>query len=322
MTAKWPVLASLLGFVLATPQVAAQTWPTKPLTAIVPYGAGSTTDIVPRLVFEQLSSQLGQRIIVENRPGAGGTLGAADVAKSNPDGYTMLVNSSAHTISPSLYPNLSYHPARDFTAVIPLGISANVLVISPARGWKTVGDFVAAARAKPGAMNFASVGVGSATHLSAERFVHSAGIKAVHVPFKGGAEAMTEVIAGRIDFFFGPVGLVLSHVQKGDLTALAVNTASRSSALPDVPTTQEAGFPDAEYPIWFGVFLPAKTPREIVGRLHDETLKALQSPKVKETLASLGVDPMVMTPAEFQALVEKEIGTDAALAKAAGLMTH
>jgi tripartite-type tricarboxylate transporter receptor subunit TctC len=322
MTAKWPVLASLLGFVLATPQVAAQTWPTKPLTAIVPYGAGSTTDIVPRLVFEQLSSRLGQRIIVENRPGAGGTLGAADVAKSNPDGYTMLVNSSAHTISPSLYPNLSYHPARDFTAVIPLGISANVLVISPARGWKTVGDFVAAARAKPGAMNFASVGVGSATHLSAERFVHSAGIKAVHVPFKGGAEAMTEVIAGRIDFFFGPVGLVLSHVQKGDLTALAVNTASRSSALPDVPTTQEAGFPDAEYPIWFGVFLPAKTPREIVGRLHDETLKALQSPKVKETLASLGVDPMVMTPAEFQALVEKEIGTDAALAKAAGLMTH
>jgi len=319
MTTKWPVLLALLGFALAAPQVAAQTWPAKPLTAIVPYGAGSTTDIVPRLVFDQLSSQLGQHIVVENHPGAGGTLGAAVVAKSNPDGYTMLVNSSAHTISPSLYPNLSYDPARDFAAVIPLGISANVLVVSPAKGWKTVGDFVAAARARPGAMNFASVGVGSATHLSAERFVHSAGIKAVHVPFKGGAEAMTEVIAGRIDFFFGPVGLVLSHVQEGSLAALVVNTASRSSALPDVPTTKEAGFSDAEYPIWFGVFLPAKTPRAIVGKLHGETLKALQSPKVKEKLASLGVDPMVMMPAEFQALVEKEIDTDAALAKAAGL---
>jgi len=322
MTTKWPVLLGLLGFVLAPPQVAAQTWPAKPLTAIVPYGAGSTTDIVPRLVFDQLSSQLGQRIVVENHPGAGGTLGAAVVAKSKPDGYTMLVNSSAHTISPSLYPNLSYDPARDFAAVIPLGISANVLVVSPAKGWKTVGDLVAAARAKPGAMNFASVGVGSATHLSAERFVHSAGIKAVHVPFKGGAEAMTEVIAGRIDFFFGPVGLVLSHVREGSLAALVVNAASRSSALPDVPTTKEAGFSDAEYPIWFAVFLPAKAPRAIVGKLHDEILKALQSPNVKEKLASLGVDPMVMASAEFQALVEKEIGTDAALAKAAGLTTH
>jgi len=317
------MLLSLLGFVLATPQVAAQTsWPDKPLTAIVPYGAGSTTDIVPRLVFEQLSSQLGQSIVVENRPGAGGTLGAAVVAKSPPDGYTMLVNSSAHTISPSLYPNLGYHPARDFAAVIPLGVSANVLVVSPSRHWKTVGDLVATARAKPGMLNFASVGVGSATHLSAERFVHSAGIKAVHVPFKGGAEAVTEVIAGRMDFFFGPVGLVLPHVQEGSLAALVVNTATRANALPGVPTTQEAGFSDAEYPIWFGVFLPAKTPREIVSKLHDETLRALQSPRVKEKLASLGVDPMVMTPDEFQALVEREIDTNAALVKAASLTTH
>jgi tripartite-type tricarboxylate transporter receptor subunit TctC len=322
MTTKWPMLLSLLSFVLASPQVAAQTWPAKPLTAIVPYGAGSTTDIVPRLVFEQLSSQLGQSIVVENRAGAGGTLGAVVVAKSPPDGYTMLVNSSAHTISPSLYPNLGYHPARDFVAVIPLGVSANVLVVPPARGWKTVSDLVAAARAKPGLMNFASVGVGSATHLSAERFMRSAGIKAVHVPYKGGAEALTEVIGGRIDFFFGPVGLVLPYVQEGSLAALAVNTAARANALPGVPTTQEAGFSDAEYPIWFGVFLPAKTPREIVSKLHDETLRALQSPKVKERLASLGVDPMIMTSDEFQALVEQDIDTNAALAKAASLTAH
>ena len=176
--------------------------------------SGSTTDIVPRVVFEQLSPQLGQSIVVENRAGAGGTIGAGFVAKADPDGYTILVHWSAHTIAPSLYPNLSYDPARDFAAVIPLGISPSVLVVSPAKGFKTVGDLVAAAKAKPGAFNFSSVGVGTATHLSAERFRFSAGVQAVHVPFKGGAEAMSEVIAGRIDFFFGPVGLVLPHVQE------------------------------------------------------------------------------------------------------------
>jgi tripartite-type tricarboxylate transporter receptor subunit TctC len=313
------ILLPLLGLGLSPVPANAETWPTKPLTAVVPYGAGSTTDIIPRIVFEQLSTQLGQNIIVENRAGAGGTLGAAAVAKSPPDGYTILVNSSAHAISPSLYPNLTYHPTRDFTAVIPLGISANVLVVSPAKGWKTVREFVAAARAKPGEMNFSSVGIGSGTHLSAERFVHSAGIKAVHVPFKGGAEAMNEIVAGRIDFFFGPVGLVLPHIQQGSLRALVVNTVTRSSALPDVPTTQEAGFSDAEYPVWFGMFLPVKTPGEIVQKLHDETRKALQSAKVKEKLASLGVDPMVMSSAEFHALVEKEIQLNSVLAKSAGL---
>ena len=306
----------------AKAQTGTQTWPTKPLRAIVPYGAGSTTDIVPRVVFDQLSSQLGQSIIVENRPGAGGTIGSAFVAKADPDGYTLLVNSSAHTISPALYPNLSYDPARDFAAVIPLGVSPNVLVVSPSKGFKTVGDLVAAAKAKPGALTFSSVGVGTATHLSAERFRASAGIRVVHVPFKGGAEAMTEVMAGRVDFFFGPVGLVLPLVRQGKLTALVVNGAERSAALPDVPTTQEAGFANAEYPIWFGVFLPAKTPRDIVDKLHDETLKALQTPKVLDKLATLGVDPMVMTPKEFDAYVEKEIAVNAALVKAADIKTN
>ena len=299
-----------------------ETWPTKTLRAIVPYGAGSTTDIVPRVVFDQLSSQFGQTIIVENRPGAGGTIGSAFVAEANPDGYTLLVNSAAHAISPALYPHLSYDPARDFAAVIPLGVSPNVLVVSPSKGFKTVGDLVAAAKAKPGALTFSSVGVGTATHLSAERFRASAGIEVVHVPFKGGAEAMTEVMAGRVDFFFGPVGLVLPLVRQGKLTALVVNSAKRSAALPDVPTTQEAGFADAEYPIWFGLFLPAKTPRDIVDKLHDETLKALQAPKVRDKLATLGVDPMVMTPKEFDAFVRKEIAVNAALVKAADVKTN
>ena len=259
---------------------------------------------------------------MENRTGAGGTIGSAFVAKADPDGYTILAHGSALTISPSLYSNLGYDPARDFAAVVPFGITPSVLVVSPARGWKTVGDLVAAAKAKPGALNFSSVGVGTATHLSAERFRVSAGVEAVHVPFKGGAEAMTEVIAGRIDFFFGPVALVLPQIQEGKLTALAVNGAKRSAALPNVPTTLEAGFANAEYPIWLGMFLPAKTPRDIVDKLNRETLKALQEPKVRDKLAALGFDPMVMTPAEFAAHVEKEIAVNAALVKAAGLKTH
>ena len=214
-------------------EASAETWPTKPLRAIVPVGAGSTTDIIPRVVFEQLSAQLGQSIVVENRVGAGGTVGSAFVAKAEPDGYTILAHGSALTISPALHSNLGFDPARDFAPVIPLGISPSVLVVPPERGWKTVGDLIAAAKAKPGALNFSSVGVGSATHLSAERFRRSAGVDAVHVPFKGGAEAMTEVIAGRIDFFFGPVGLVLPHIQDGKLRALVVNGAKRSSALPE-----------------------------------------------------------------------------------------
>ena len=315
-------LLSLLGLSLATMEATAETWPTKPLRVIVPFGAGSTTDIIPRVVFEQLSSQLGQSIVVENRTGAGGTLGTGFVSKADPDGYTVLVHSNAHTISPSLYSNLSYHPARDFSAVIPLGIMPNVMVVPPTKGWKTIGDLVAAAKAKPGALNFSSVGVGSATHFSAERFRRSAGVEAVHVPFKGGAEAMTEVIAGRMDFFFGPVGLVLSNVKGGNLVALTVNGTQRAAALPDVPTTREAGLIDAEFPSWFGIFLPVKTPRDVVDKLHHETLKALQAPKVRDKLTELGLDPMVMTPAEFDAHVQKEIDINAGLVKAAGIKAN
>jgi tripartite-type tricarboxylate transporter receptor subunit TctC len=298
---------------------AAQAWPTKPLRAIVPVGAGSSTDIVHRLVLEQLSAQLGQPIVVENRVGAGGTIGSAAVAKSEPDGYTILAHGSALTIAPALYKGLPYHPARDFIAVVPVGISASVLVVSPAKGVSSAAELVAVAKARPGALNFSSVGVGSATHLSAERFVSSAGIQAVHVPFKGGAEAMLEVIAGRVDFFFGPVALVLPQIREGKLRALAVNGSSRSTLLPDVPTLREAGIKEAEYPIWFGLFVPAKTPSGIVNRLNRETLNALQAPKAREKLAALGVDPMVMSPAEFAAHIDQEIALNAMLVQQAGV---
>ena len=314
------VLLAIVGFAFP-PAVAAAapTWPTETVRIVVPYGAGSATDIVPRLVFEELAPQLGQSVVVENRPGAGGTVGAGFVANAKPDGYTLLVNSTAHTIAPALYQKPSYDPARDFAAVIPLGISPNVLVASPAKGFKTIGDLVAAAKAKPEGLTLASVGVGSATHLSGERFCFSAGVKAVHVPFKGGAEAMAEVMAGRVDFFFGPVGLVLPLVQAGKLAALVVSGTARAAALPDVPTTREAGFADAEYPIWFGLFAPAKTLSPVLDTLHDQVLKALQVSKVHDGLSALGVDPMVMTRADFAAYVEKQFAVNADLVKAIGL---
>lgn len=300
----------------------AQVWPAKPLRAIVPVGAGSSTDIVHRLVLEQLSVRLGQPIVVENRTGAGGTIGSAAVAKAEPDGYTFLANGSAHTIAPALYKSLPYDAARDFVPVVPVGISPSVLVVTPSGGIGTAQALVAAAKARPGALNFSSVGIGTATHLSAERFVSSAGIDVVHVPFKGGAEATLEVIAGRVDFFFGPVALVLPHIREGKLRGLAVNGAKRSATLPDVPTLQQAGYSDAEYPIWFGLFAPARTPEAIVANLNRETLSVLQTPALREKLSALGVDAMAMTPQEFKAHVDREIALNASLAKKAGLKAN
>ena len=312
-------LLIVLAFGFVQPAAFAQSWPVKPLRAVVPVGAGSSTDIVHRLVLEQLSTGLGQPIVVENRTGAGGTIGTAVVAKADPDGYTLLANGSAHTIAPALYKGLPYDAGRDFVPVVPIGISPSVLVVSPAKGTGTAQALVAAAKARPGHLNFSSVGIGTATHLSAERFVSSAGINVVHVPFKGGAEAMLDVIAGRVDFFFGPVALVLPHIRDGKLRALAVNGTRRSAILADVPTLQETGYRDAEYPIWFGLFAPARTPGAIVEKLHQETLKVLQSPGLREKLSALGVDTMVMNPQEFKAHVEKEIGLNATLAQKAGL---
>lgn len=299
--------------------VHAEAWPSRPIKVIVPITPGSVIDVAPRLVFEQLATQLGQPIVVENRPGAGQTMGASAVARSEPDGYTLLVNSAAHAIGPSLYPSLDYHPVRDFAAVIPLGLTPFVLVASPERGFRTAGDLAAAAKAKPGAFNFSSPGVGSASHLSAERFRLSAGIAATHVPFKGGAEAMTEVMAGRIDFAFIALGAALPHIRAGRLLALAVNGEARSPSLPDVLTLRQAGFSDAEYPMWFGLFVSVKTPRTIVEKLHRETAKALQEPSIRERLLGLGVEPLAMTPAEFDALVRKELEINAALVKAIAL---
>ena len=300
----------------------AQTWPTKPVRIIVPFTPGSGTDIMARTVSEKLSAQLGQPAVVENRPGAGGTIGAAQVAKAEPDGYTLLVHSSSYTVTPSTYGNLPYDTLRDLTGVVPLGLLPNVLVISPAKGIRSVKELIAAARAKPGSMNSASVGIGSATHLNAERFRLGAGIEVVNVPFKGTPEALTEVITGRVDYYFCPVNAVLPFLKDGRLRALAVGSTKRSLALPDLPTTLEAGIPNSDYNFWVGMFAPAKTPREVVSRLYRETVKALRSGDVREKMARLGAEPMDYTPERFNAYLREEIAANAALVKAAGIKTE
>jgi tripartite-type tricarboxylate transporter receptor subunit TctC len=315
-------LSLIFCLLVLTTDCQAQTWPAKPLHVVVPFAAGTFTDIVPRIVLEQVSTQMGQPIVIENRPGAGATTGAAAVAKAVPDGYTLLVNSSAQTIAPALYPGLSYDPARDFIAVAALANTPSVLVVSATSRFKAIGDLVKAAKAKPGSLNFASAGIGTATHLSAIRFMSSAGIEAVHVPFKGGPEAMNEIIAGRIDFFFAPIANALPLVRDGKLVALVVNSAERSKALADVPTVSEAGLSNAEYPFWIGMFLPAKTPEGIVDKLYHETMRALREPKVREKLSALSVDTLEMKPGEFDAFVQKQIKTDAELVRAAGLKTQ
>jgi tripartite-type tricarboxylate transporter receptor subunit TctC len=298
---------------------AAQDWPLKPIRIVVPFTPGSGTDIMARTVSERLSSQMHQPIVIENRPGAGGTIGVALVAKATPDGYTLLVHSSSYTVTPSTYQNLPYDTLRDLTGIVPLGLLPNVLVIAPSKNIHSVKELVAAARARPGALNVATIGIGSATHLNAERFRFGAGIDVVAIPFKGTPEALTEVITGRVDYYFCPVVAVLPLLKDQKVLALAVGSTRRSSALPNVPTTIEAGVPNSDYNFWVGMFAPAKTPRAILTRLYRETAKALKTPDVREKMARLGAEPMDFTMQKFNVYIRDEIAANAALVKAAGI---
>jgi tripartite-type tricarboxylate transporter receptor subunit TctC len=295
----------------------AQAWPTRTIRAMIPFAAGSSLDIVGRLVLDPLSSQLGQPVVVENRGGAGGTIGTGLVVKADPDGYTILIQASAHSAAPAAYPNITYDVAKDFVAIIPFGTLPNVTVVAPASGINTLKELVA--KAKAGSVTYASAGVGSATHWAAERIRVAGGFTGVHVPFRGGPEALTEVMTGRVDFTSMGMSAALPLIKDGKLTALAVSTPNRSRTLPDVPTTIEAGLPDSDYVYWMGLFVPAKTPPTIVERLRSETEKALKNPNVVEKFAAQGIEPMPLSPSEFDALVKKEIQTNIALVKAAGL---
>jgi tripartite-type tricarboxylate transporter receptor subunit TctC len=297
----------------------AQGFPDKPIHFVVPFTAGSGTDIVARTVAEPMSRAMGQPIIIENKPGAGGTLGAAQVAKGAPDGYTLLVHSAGHVANPAIYTNLPYDTLKDFAGVTPLASLPNVLIVSPSKGWKTVQDLVQAAKANPGKLNYGSAGIGSATHMNAEIFRQSAGFDAVHIPFKGTPEAMTETATGRVDFFFAPLSSALPLIKDGRLQALAVGTPQRSPVLPNVPTTLESGFAKSDYVFWVAMLAPAGTPRAIVERLNAEALKALASPEVKEKLAVLGADPMPMSTSAFDAFLRSETARIAEIVKSAGI---
>lgn len=321
---KTTFAAALAAFTLLLPfgSAQAQGYPNRPIHFVVPFTAGSGTDVIARTLGDVMGRSMGQTIIVDNRPGAGGTIAAAQVAKAEADGYTVLIHSSGHALNPSLYLNLPYDTLKDLTGVTPLAALPNVMVVSPARGWKSVADVIAAAKAKPGQLNYASAGIGSATHLNAEKFKLQAGIDAVHIPFKGTPEALNDIIAGRIDWFFAPLSSALPLIQSGKLQALAVSTATRSPALPQVPTTVEAGVPGSEYTFWVGMIVASATPPAIVQRLHDEVLKALATPDVKARYAQLGAEPLPMTPEAFNVYIKSEMESAARIARAAKLQAQ
>lgn len=299
---------------LSLPARAADEWPSRTIIAVSTVSAGNAADTVARVVFEQLSKQLGQSIVIENRTGAGGVTGSASAAKADPDGYTLLLQTSSQGSAIVLHKNLPYDPVNDFIPAAMFGIQPSVLVVKPDRGWKTVADLVKAAKDNPGKLNFASAGVGSASHFAAEKLRVAAGIDAQHIPFRG-AEGLNELVAGRIDFYFVPIAPAVPHIKAGRVLPLAVSTPKRAAMLPDVPTIIEAGYPTAKYIFWGGLAVPAKTPRNIVNRLHDETNKALKVPEVRERLATLGVEPMPMGVDEFGKFVRDDIADIVKLAK-------
>lgn len=315
-----------LVFVIVCAAVASMTgsradeWPSRPIRAIIPLSPGSAADIIPRIVFEQLSVQFGQPIVVENKPGASGTIAARAVAMADPDGYTLLAHSSAHIIAPSTVADLPYDPIKDFVAVAPLGNLPNVLVIAPSKNIKTVQELVALGKTRP--ITFGSIGVGSPIHLTMERFRLSAGFQAQAITFKGAPEAMLEVMTGRVDVYYAPVLAALPLIKDGKVLPLAVSSPTRAPTLPDVPTTLESGYPNSAYRFWIGVFAPSKTPSDIVNKLNAEIQKALQAPAVREKLAKLGVQPMAMNAGEFDKFVNEELAINAGLARAAGISEH
>ena len=308
---------------LATDRVFAQSeWPRgQAIKFVVPFTAGSGTDVVARLLGERLGPALGTTIVVDNRAGAGGTLGAAVVAKASADGYSLLVHSAGHLVNPAIYTSLPYDTLKDFAGITALASLPNVLVTPPGR-FKDLHDLVEQAKSKPGTLNYGSAGNGSATHMNAEVFRFAAGLQAQHVPFKGTPEALNETMAGRIDWFFAPMVSALSLVQSGKLKALAVGTAKRSDVLPQVPTTVEAGVPGSEYLFWVGLFAPARTPAAIVERLHDEVAKIMSSPDMKERLDKLGAEPFLMSPAGFDKFIVDETAKSLQVVRAAGIKAN
>ena len=284
----------------------AQPYPSKPIKIIVPFTPGSATDVMGRIVGERLNAAWGQPVIVDNKPGAGGSIGIREGARAEPDGYTLVLVSSGHAVNHVLYKDLGYDTLKDFAAVAMLGSLPSVLIVPPNSPANSVKELIAMLKARPGQYNYASAGVGSGAHVSLEKFNVAAGVKAVHVPLKGTPPILAETMAGRVEYAMVPALSGMGPVRDGKVKPLAVTTSTRVSALPNVPTLGEAGLPGGESTFWLALLAPSKTPRDIVAKANAEVQRALQSPEVKERLAKLGAEPMAMSPAESDAFIARE----------------
>jgi tripartite-type tricarboxylate transporter receptor subunit TctC len=304
---------------LAAASVAAQPYPSKPIKIIVPFTPGSATDVMARIIGERMNTAWGQPVVVENKPGAGGSIGIRETARADPDGYTLAVVSSGHAVNHVLYKDLGYDTLKDLAAVAMLGSLPSVLIVPPTSPVKSVKELVAMLKASPGKYNYASAGVGSGAHVSLEKFNVAAGVKAVHVPLKGTPPILSETMAGRVEYAMVPAVSGMGPVRDGKVKPLAVTTSKRVAALPNVPTLGEAGFPDGESTFWLALLAPAKTPAEIVAKVNGEVNRALHSAEVKERLAKLGTDPMSMSPAESDAFIRKEYNELGKIMRDAGL---
>jgi len=320
MPHQWLAGAVTLAMLIpATMSASAQQWPTHPIRVVSPYPAGSASDTVTRVVLDRVAQLIGQPMVIEVKPGAGGSLGFASVAHSEPDGYTLVTSSSSMATERVLHKNLQYDPVKDFIPVVLLGTSPNILVTSKQSGFKTVADLVAAAKAKPGTLTFASAGIGSSSHMAAERFRLAAKIDVRHVPFREGG--LGEVMAGRIDFYFIPLAAAAAALNSDKLTILAVSAPQRVPRIPNVPSVVEAGYPAAVFRFWNGISAPAKTPLAVVQKLHDVTEQALSVPAVQESLAKLGVEPAHISVEEFGKFFLEDLADTTKLAEDADIKT-
>ena len=296
-----------------------QTYPNKPVRLIISFTPGSSIDIVGRAVAAKLQEMWGQPVVAENRPGAGGTVGSEFVLRSDPDGYTLLANSSAHVANPGIYKDLRYDTLRDFANLALLGGGPNVLMVSPAAGWKTLGEFVSAAKASPGKLNFASAGIGSGTHFNLEKLKIATGVDVVHVPYKGTPEAIGDTIAGRTCCYWAPLNAALPHVTGGKAVALAISSAQRSPLLPNLPSVAEQGYPNFDYTLWLGLWGPAKIPADIAAKINRDVNTALAMPELRAQLTKLGTVPGNLTIPQFTEFVKKELEDTRKILEAAGI---
>ena len=285
----------------------AQDYPVKTVRIIVPFGAGSATDALARIIAPRMTEMWGQQVIVENRPGAGSVVGTSVVAKSPPDGYTLLVVSASHAINATLYSKLPFDPVKDFAGITPLALIPNILIVHPSLPARSVKELVALAKSKPGTFNYTSAGVGSNSHLNGALFKSTAGVDIVHVPFKGFAEAITEIVAGRLEMTFAPAILASPYIKANRVRALAVGSSKRSSAFPELPTMVEAGVKDCAFDGWFGLITVAGTPKPILDKVHAAVIKSLTLPDVAAQLRNQGADPMPMSPEQYDQYIRSEV---------------